>query len=263
MTNRYADCAILFISSDRYRDIWGNAFGQYSKHWKDCPYKTYLGSNNIVYEGPVNVTTLLSGADRDWSTSMNAILEQITEKYLLVILEDFIIVSDVDTDLVQEHFEYMQLNGINHMHPINKSIKYDEDLNDLYGVYSQGAPYRCNVYGYWNKECLQKLLVPGENPWNFEIMGSYRSSYLDNFLAIKKFPFKIINLVEKGFYIPESVKYCMQNNIQLSFCNRKIMVGTKKNKGLVQEIIFYFINKISWRIRLRLMNFMRKLLSCY
>ena len=41
--------------------------------------------------------------------------DQIDQEYLFVILEDFLIISKVDTNLFFKHFKYMEDNQINHI----------------------------------------------------------------------------------------------------------------------------------------------------
>lgn len=255
--------AILVISSDRYADLWTPFFECFVKRWPNCPYKVYLGSNQLQFQNAYGVETILSGPDKDWSTSLKSILNQISERHLLVILEDFFVISDVDTAVIQRHFEYMETHQINHMHNLYDSIPCDQRIDEMYGLYEKGAPYRVNVYGFWNKECLSKLLIEGESPWNFEIMGSYRSSYLDNFYSMIKPPFQIMNMVEKGKYFQSAVQYARDNHIKLSFENREILNSKTNILSRAKMMIFILINKVSWRLRLRVMNFFRKILSCY
>jgi len=263
MNSSHSKFAILVISSDGYKDIWPPFFYCIEKNWPDCPFPVYLGSNTIIYEGYTKLSTLLSGPDLDWSSSLINILDQIDQEYLFVILEDFLIISKVDTNLFFKHFKYMEENQINHMHFFNPVIPYDIKLDNEYGIYSEGAPYRVNVFGFWNKSCLKDILIKGENPWNFEIMGSYRSSGWNNFLSIINRPFNILNLVEKGKFIPASVKFCLENKIDLSFSPRETWVGKMGLKNLIQEKYFKYISRISWRYRVKLMNILRKALISY
>lgn len=209
------------------------------------------------------IETILSGPDRDWSSSLLSILSQISEKYLFVFLEDFFPISDIDSGVMHKHFEYMKSHGINHMHNLYDSIPCDRYIDKTYGVYEKGAPYRVNVYGFWNKECLCKLLIEGENPWNFEIMGSYRSSYFDNFYSMLEPPFKIMNMVEKGRYFRSSVDYARQHDIPIVLGKRMVIDSKSNLLSLSKMKLFLLINRISWRYRLKLMNTMRKILSCY
>jgi hypothetical protein len=110
---------------------------------------------------------------------------------------------------------------------------------------------------------MRAIMIDGENPWNFEIMGSYRSQYWDGFLVVRKHPFKTLNTIEKGSYIASAVDYCKKNGIELSFERRQVLAGGKNIRSVVQGWIFYLINRIPWQYRLGLMNVLRKLLSSY
>ncbi len=263
MSAVFSDYAILVISTDKYQDIWEPFFECFERNWGNCPFQLYLGSNTIPHPENSRVKPILSGKDKDWSSSARSILSQIKEKYLLVIMEDFFIISPPNNDVMVSHFQFMKDNNINHMHFYHSIIPYDRELNENYGVYEKGAPYRANVFGFWNKECLLGLLIDGESPWNFEIMGSYRSSYWDSFLSIKNPPFRILNIVEKGSYLADSADYCKKNAINLSFKSRNILTGRKNFRSIVQALYFIVVAKIPWKYRLGLMNILRKALVCY
>lgn len=257
------NCAILVLSTDKYVELWEPFFLQFSKHWDDCPFKIYLGSNTLSFNHNTKVHTILSGPDKDWSTSLKIILSQIQEEFIFVFLEDLVIISDVKTKEIMQHFSFMQANRINHMHFEYSGTTPDFSFNSTYGIYEPKAPYRCNVFGFWSKKALNMLLVEGENPWNFEIMGSYRSQFLKNFYSIKNAPFQTINVVEKGSYIVNSLNYCKMNGIKiipnnLKVPNLKINLLSKSKK-----IIFDGICKLNWRTRLKIMDSLRKLLACY
>jgi hypothetical protein len=258
-----SDCAILVISTDKYQDIWDPFFKCFEKSWKDCPFPVYLGSNTVSYKGSYPVKTILSGPDKDWSSSARSILSQIPEKYLFIILDDFMIISSPDNDVMSKHFQFMKDNDINHMHFMGEIIPFDSEWNKDYGILAKRAPYRQNVFGFWNKDTMRAIMIDGENPWNFEIMGSYRSQYWDNFLVVREHPFKTLNTIEKGSYIASAVEYCKKNGIELSFERRQVLAGSKNFRSVVQGKIFYFINRIPWKYRLGLMNVLRKLLSSY
>ena len=108
MGQQIGDCGILVLSSDHYRDLWGIFFSEFQRRWPCCSYPVYLGSNTYSESGVKNVTVILSGEDHDWSTSFQKILEQIEETYLLVLLEDLILVEDVDEETIQNEFQLMK-----------------------------------------------------------------------------------------------------------------------------------------------------------
>jgi len=40
-----ANCSILIPSCDKYSDLWRPFFTLFWRHWPDCPFPVYLGSN--------------------------------------------------------------------------------------------------------------------------------------------------------------------------------------------------------------------------
>src|SRR3989339_886140 len=81
------ELSILFLSCDKYQDLWKPLFHCVHKYFSQSKYPMYLGSNTEVYKDK-SVTTLLSGPDKDWSTSFLAILDQIHTQYILLWLDD-------------------------------------------------------------------------------------------------------------------------------------------------------------------------------
>ena len=91
--------AVLVVSCDKYSDLWNPFFYFFKKHWPDCPYDIYLGSNTIDFKKD-GIKMLFSGKDIDWSNSTMKIVSQLSSKYLLILLEDMFIVSPIDTSKV-------------------------------------------------------------------------------------------------------------------------------------------------------------------
>ena len=92
MNNNFA---ILILSCDKFADLWPVALKQFRTHLQQCHFKIYVGSNTIKCDDP-GVISLLSGEDVDWSSSYLAILRQIPEKKLFVLVEDHIVISTID-----------------------------------------------------------------------------------------------------------------------------------------------------------------------
>ena len=90
------DVTILFLSCDKYADLWDPLFYCFHKYWPKCPYPYYLGSNTKKARIK-NVQTLLSGPDTDWSSSFRAILSQISTPYIFLWLDDIFPTDQVNT----------------------------------------------------------------------------------------------------------------------------------------------------------------------
>lgn len=262
MPDKTDQCAVLVMSSDGYADLWPTFFDQFARRWPACPYPVFLGSNTIAYHGHDFVTTVLSGTDRDWSSSARSIVEQIPHSYLVILLEDLLITDDVASTAFAREVNFMGLHGTRHIQ-LACRLAADRVNAEGYGVVDRGAPYRVNVCGLWQKQAFLDLLIDGESPWNFEIMGSYRSSYLDGFLRMREPPLRLVNLVEKGRFLPAGVKYCHEHGISLATDHRGIARGRRGFGSRAKALWFNTMVHVPWRLRVSTMNVLRKLLVSY
>ena len=251
---------ILILSCDKNSDLWEPYFSLFWKNY-NASYPVYLGSNSIDYHGD-NVRVIYSGEDIDWSTSCKTILRQIPNKYILLLLEDLFITSKINSSEISEHIKFLKHNEAKHLH-LGPTPKPDYFLNKSIGVYERGAPYRVNVVGYWDKQYLLGLLMNGESPWDFEIKGSYRTVNEDGFFCLEKPLFSVTHVMEKGYWLPEAVNYCKHNDVSLEIDKRQILSNLKNLKSNFQEFYFNIMIKIPWKLRLKIMNILRKLLVTY
>jgi hypothetical protein len=264
MNENIKELSILVLSCDKYADLWDTFFDVFEKNWPDCNYDIYLGSNSVEYDRE-NVKVLFTGEDKDWSSSARKIVEQIESKYVLIFLEDMLVGSKIDNDYVDNILSFMKEKDVKHLHvrPLPKADKIIE-YNDIpFGIYEKSMPYRVNVIAFWEREYFLNLLINGESPWNFEIMGSYRTSYDDGFFTLQEDLYTHVNMVEKGKWILNGLKWCEENDVKVDFSKR----GNIENKDIFISNIkkFYFQNivKVPWKLRLKLMNIFRKAIVSY
>lgn len=259
---KYSNFAIVVLSCDKYSDLWDPFFSLLKKHWVDCPFTVYLGSNTIKYSDR-SIPTVLSGQGVDWSTDLLHILKQLKEEYVFLWVEDFFPIDSVDTKSFYRCIDFMKREKANHIHfsPIIKPDGVCEDT--FFGYYETGAPYRSIVEGFWRKSHLQDLLLPGENPWNFEIMGSYRSKYSTGYFTVTKALFNFIRVVEKGKISRDAYSYCSQHNVVLNLEKRPLLTYQEQFVSHILSGLFGVIRYIHWKKRLSLMNILRKILITY
>lgn len=254
--------AILVLSCDKYSDVWPAFFKCFRKNFPSGNWPVYLGSNTKECHEP-GVITILSGGDPDWSTSYIRILKQIPQTKIFVILEDLFLSSRVIEDVLTTLINFMSEKDANH---IRYWANPPPDLpteTPLIGECTKGAPYRSTVCGFWDREYLLKLLIEGESPWNFEILGSYRTSYSDGFYAMTAPLCEHKNMIEKGMWIPASVDWAKHNNISLPLEARSMSKGGIQLISLLQVGVFNLVFLIPWQHRVKLMNKLRRLFISY
>ena len=197
----------------------------------------------------------------DWSTRIKKTLNQIDNENILLITEDTFIFSEnlenfnfcFDFFLNNKYCLYLRLHSLkNHYQNLKK-------INELPPL----APYRFAGPGFWKKIALFNLLLESESPWDFEIMGSYRSrKYKNGFFYPQKCIFKEINVIKKGKYTKQGYDYIKN----LDIVGKKNIM--KQNlidyiKNSILKFVFNIVFLIPWRFRVKIMNLLRKALVSY
>lgn len=231
--------ALLVLSCDKYSDIWQPFFDFLFKHWNDCPYPVYLGSNELHFRHE-RVKTINSGPARDWSNDTISILQQIPERNVIVLLEDYFVYAHPDQGLLDRSIELLERTDAVFMRiacfPSDHFEDYAYDLmenNPEFVVTRKEARYRVNLQaGIWNREKLIGLIVPGESPWAFETEGTKRSRSTDEiYLGIKEtknlryvhgpIPY-LCTALSRGVWMRDAIELCAEHNIALDTGSRPI-----------------------------------------
>ena len=174
------DCAVLVCSCDKYEDAWKPFFTLLQTHWKDCPYPIYLNTETKKFSDPLNlgVKTINGNPKWQWSKRLRHCLEQIDSNYILLMLEDFFLLSDVKQKIVNECLDWMKKDDLafvcfeRHGHLLDGEVPEHE----IFARRKQGTRYTLNLQvGIWNKKILLKCLKDFESPWEFEEIGNIRS----------------------------------------------------------------------------------------
>lgn len=263
MLDKYKDIAVLVLSCDKYSDMW-EPFGQaFKRNFPRLGLKVYLGANikdpNLDWAVVVN-----SGNDLDWSTSYRKILEQIPEKYLLVFLEDLLLINKIDSGVLTEVLDFALENNALHIRFWASPRPNQHTSSKHVGMSSNGYPFTTTVCGLWDRKRLLQILIDGENPWMFEIMGSYRSQYYGSVYSTWEPICEYLNMIEKGRWIPRSLNLALKNRYLLDVHARKNRRGFDAILCNLRIAYYNTLFKcIPQKIRLFIMNFLRKILGCY
>lgn len=175
------DCAVLICSCDKYEDAWSPFFLLLKKYWRDCPYPIYLNTETKIFEDMtgLGVKTLNSDPKMPWSKRLKNCLRQIDSRFVILLLEDFFLRSDVQQDVVSDCVEWMKREPIACVCFERYGILREEKklYYDIFIQREKGARYTFNLQaGIWRKKTLLKCLNNFENPWEFEEIGNVRSN---------------------------------------------------------------------------------------
>jgi len=168
----------LVASCDRYYQLWPIWYENLKECWTDTSYPVFLGTNTSTFQSNgLDVKTVYSTLEKSWSERVVEWLDQLSSKYVLLLLDDFILKYPVDygkleslIDLMEEcNSPYLRIFGLP-----GPSKVVDKDL--CVGTIDKEEPYLISLQAsIWTVDFLRKICMPGESPWQFEIYGSERA----------------------------------------------------------------------------------------
>jgi hypothetical protein len=212
--------AVLISSCDRYQDLWKPFFTLFFKYWPDCPYPVYLSTNHGRYDDP-RVKIIAMGDDTDWSSGFRSAMKMIPYQYVIILMEDYLLMKRVDTEKIERLITYMDKKkaGCLRLIPSPGPDLPCPDNEDVGGI-SKGSDYRLSLQAaIWNKNILLNLLRNGETAWELELKGTKRTNELDvPFLSVKNNPpiHYFCTAVVKGKWVKEAVDLCRKEGIEVN-----------------------------------------------
>lgn len=233
------ELTILTSSFDNYSELWQPHYHFLFKYWpelnnryKNIPVK--LISNQLDFNHP-RVESLKIGADTTWSANMLKALDKVDTKYVLILLDDYIINDYVNQARLVEFLSllehsngaYIEIFHDDRMFTYNFEPNYKlVNLVDDVIIRSKRKSHFINSLQacIWDKEKLIELLDSKESAWDFENQGNKRArkSPYPFYMVTKNPAFKYLNAVAKRAYEADVVEFI--NNNGLEFEPKKLPV---------------------------------------
>lgn len=141
-----------------------------------------------------------------WSDALLYYLERLSQPYVLLMLEDYWLMRQVNVRAVVEAMKWMEGGAIRF--DLSSDRLYSSPIMDVgsvgvLDVFVAPSQDYCLSFqaGIWNVEHLLEFIVPGENPWQAELNGSARFSAAGMPYAIygmRQWPIRYQIVVNKG-----------------------------------------------------------------
>jgi hypothetical protein len=197
------------------------------RFWPDCPWSITLLTNHQAVDLP-GIRCLPLGEDRGWAGNMLAALDQLSCDRILYLQDDYFLQAPVcHSHLInallfaeQHQAGYLRLSG---------APDPDGPRDRLTGIgsLSSGLKFRVSLQAaWWQRNTLERLLVPGETGWQMEIEGTVRSRKLDEpFLGVSS-QRPVIDYyrhtgILKGKWVPGALRLCKRHGITVDTSRRE------------------------------------------
>lgn len=203
--------AIFVASSDNTRDVFAAVAPAFNVYWPSCPYPKYVGLNSPPGEEAVTGFIPVYAPPLGWRDELRAQLSQLSEEFVLLWLDDFLLLAPVDTArverlrllAVEKSFDYLRLIEIERSVLVKLFARLSAMfLNREYVPIPTGIPYYSSLQAaIWRRKHLLDMLDSyGEQRiWEFEHQALRERQH---FAIVGSPPILYRHLVEKGKWLP-------------------------------------------------------------
>lgn len=256
------DCTLLVSSYDGGEDLWPGFFTALTTQWPelDLPIVLNTESKSCSFPGlDIKTFSFYPGTPPKWGERLIKTLQQIDTEYILLFLEDFWLTAPVDDAFFRKCLGYMRANP----DVATLSFKPTPGPNIQDGRFErferrpqkpeQQFHYRLNCQvAIWRRKRLIEFIRPFEDPWQWELFGSRRSTrYPDAFYTLiegekEAFPYDDGHIVTHGRWnMPFAKPLCEYYGLTPDFSIRGIWEPTP-NREYRFGITRWLRSKIGW-----------------
>jgi len=170
---------IVINTCDLYSDVLELFFAAFKEFWPNCPYSIVINSETNNYQQYDCASTHLYSLRKhnSWGERLLQTLKAINSEYVLMLYDDFILESMVNNNKIKSLIDLLESNErasvVYLIHTSLPSISSEFDGLDI--VYDN-IEYRLNsAPAIWRRNKLIEYTGEFDNPWAWEVFGSYRT----------------------------------------------------------------------------------------
>ena len=246
-------CTIVVCSCDKYEELWLPFFTCLKENWKNIPYPIVLNTESKSFSmKELDIKTFQlyqTNENVAWGKRLKETLKKIDSEYVILLLDDFFLKSEVQQDKINQHIQWMNENKNIAVFSYERtkgnniqSKKYqDFELRPRNGEYR----FNCQA-AIWRRERLIKFIRNHESPWDWELLGSIRSRrYSDEFYSLiegktKIFDYDCGGVLHRGkwmlkYITPLIEKYKFNINLEKLGTLNYTIEEMRENMPIMQE----------------------------
>ncbi|OCH11923.1 hypothetical protein A6E05_10135 [Aliivibrio sp. 1S165] len=186
------DITIVINSCDSYSDVWPLFLSAFGEYWSGCEYPIIINTEFIkdnlkVIDKNIDIHNV-NNIDDAWGSRLLQTLNSISSEYVLLLFDDYILESEVDDEAIKKIISFLDDNKDAAVYYLNSVCNqtHKDEPNLPYRVLKNYVDYRLNsAPAIWRRRDLIALTGEGDNPWAWEVFGSYRTyTYKKTFYSV-------------------------------------------------------------------------------
>ena len=170
---------IVINTCDLYSDVLELFFAAFKEFWPNCPYSIVINSETNNYQQYDFASTHLYSLRKhnSWGERLLQTLKAINSEYVLMLYDDFILESMVNTNKIKSLIDLLENNErASVVYLIHTSLPSISSEFDGLDIVCDNIEYRLNSSpAIWRRNKLIEYTGEFDNPWAWEVFGSYRT----------------------------------------------------------------------------------------
>lgn len=179
------DLTIVVNSCDTYSDLWEPFFALLKKFWNKCEYPIVLNTEHKEFQYDnlkirvVNLPEKTVKHSLKYGARLKNVLNQVCSEYILLMLDDFFIRSEVKSQVIEECLSWMDKDqdiAYISFESVDDPLNIKDEKHPDFVLRPQYGDYKINLQaGIWRRKKLLAHLHDNESPWDFELLGNIRT----------------------------------------------------------------------------------------
>lgn len=200
--------AVVVSSSDNTIDVFTRVFPSIDKFWPGCPYEMYVGLN--AQPSPFTRTRVVRAEPTEWRKELACQLRQISQEWVILILDDFLFLAAVDQRRVgalvrrclDQDWSYLRLIPLDRSMFARWAHRITRTRSQTVELIPSGYPYYSSLQiAVWKKSHLLQQLEATRGIWDFEHLESATQVHR---AVVENAYLKYRHVVEKGRWLPDA-----------------------------------------------------------
>ncbi len=262
--NKYT---IVVNTCDAYHEIWPLFFAALNEYWLNDGVKVILNTETIVVNDPVNNVFShnyfgKNGQDK-WGERLLNTLKSIETEYVLMVYDDFILEDFFDENKLVRLIDVMEKRkevAVFYLTNIGLPAKPDSNCSD-YSEILDNVDYKLNsAPALWRCEDLIKYTGRSDNPWAWEVFGSFRTfgdgkvfyAPTDSKKDLYKYNYSMGGAIYRGKWVPEVVVPKIQKyGLNINLLDRGLvdnLIPPKRSLAWKLEFLYLGYQMISFKV---------------
>jgi len=172
------EITIVVNTCDSYSDVLRLFFASLTEFWPNLKFTVVINSERNVYKEYKAISHVCDLNDCSWGKRVLSTLNSIETEFVLMVYDDFILEDFVDYEgIIKAQELLLSDTQASVVYLLNTSLPVKLDQrNEYFLKVKDFCDYRLSSYpGLWRRKDLLSFTGPKDDPWAWELFGSYRT----------------------------------------------------------------------------------------